>query len=427
MVSSVSSSAPTVAAKALTSQPATNALTGQTPSVTGSALLGTNSSTNPSATILNGSSGDGSDIFGTLSSTQSTLFQQIQANANARLNTQLQQIGDAADGKIKGLNVEADRWVSVKAQINNAQIYVENGQEAANQVSQILLNMRTSIASSAEQGQDPKYWNDQFNQQVNSINLQAESGSQATNLVGSLNPVDLSPNQIEYRSNVGIGSTTLTGTYIGTDFRITANDGTVWVPDTQSDLIQAYKGLQGEAKTYTTADGQKINMATSTRNGLKLVSYNDKTKAITVQITVVPEEPPITVTGKLETNGIGVMQSWFYNNFATKADRDHAFADINKAETNLVGAQGTLAGLAAQVGRDAKKANDAINDFSKQITDATNSKSQAEQNAKVAAAQQYLAMQSNLQNLQSVQSNYLQAFSGFVDDPFAQASLDLIT
>ena len=39
---------------------------------------------------------------------------------------------------------------------------------------------------------------------------------------------------------------------------------------------------------------------------------------------------------------------------------------------------------------------------------------------------QYLAMQANLQNLQSVQSNYLSAFAGFIDDPFAQASLDLI-
>ena len=40
----------------------------------------------------------------------------------------------------------------------------------------------------------------------------------------------------------------------------------------QSDLIQAYKALQGEAKTYTTGDGQKISMATSTRNGASSAS-----------------------------------------------------------------------------------------------------------------------------------------------------------
>ena len=35
------------------------------------------------------------------------------------------------------------------------------------------------------------------------------------------------------------------------------------------------------------------------------------------------------VTGKLEQNGIGVMGSWFYNNFATQADRTRAFAAID--------------------------------------------------------------------------------------------------
>jgi len=431
MVSSVSTTSAaanqaltgTQSSKALTSQPATNVLS--SPAVSGgSALAGTNSS---AATVLGADTGDDAGaLFGNLASTQSGLFKQVQANANQRLADALTAIDSVADQKIASLNVEADRWVQVKAQVNNAQIYVSNGQDAANQVSQLLLDMRSSIANSAAKGEDPKFWNDQFNTQVNSVNLQAESGTPQSNLVGNLNPIDLSPNQIEYRNNLGTGSTTLTGTYIGTDFRITASDGTVWIPDTQSDLIQAYKGLQGEAKTYTTGAGQKIDMTTSTRNGIKLVSYNDKTKDITVQITMVPEDPPITVTGKLETNGIGVMQSWFYNNFATQGDRDRAFADINKAEVNLTGAQGALAGMAATVGIDQKHATDALNDLGKQTADATNDKAQQEQDAKVKAAQQYLAMQANLQNLQSVQSNYLQAFSGFVDDPFAQASLSLI-
>ncbi len=424
MADSTISSVSTTASQALTSKPASGILSQLPVSTTGSALLGTSSA----LSVLGADTGnDASALFGNISSTQSSLFKQVQANANQRLADALSAIDDVANQRINSLNVESDRWVQVKAQVNNAQIYVSNGQDAANQVSQLLLDMRSSIANTAQKGEDPKYWQDQFNTQVNGINLQAESGAPTSNLVGNLSPIDLSPNQIEYRNNLGTGSTTLTGTYIGTDFRIKASDGTVWIPDTQTDLIQAYKALQGEAKTYTTGDGQKISMATSTRNGLKLVSYNEKTKDITVQITMVPEDPPITVTGKLETNGIGVMQSWFYNNFATKADRDRAYADINKAEINLTAAQGTLAGLAAQVGIDQKHATDALNILGKQTADATNDKSQKEQDAKVQAAQQYLAMQANLQNLQSVQSNYLEAFSGFVDDPFAQASLSLIT
>ena len=409
--------------QALTSKPASGILSQLPVSTTGSALLGTSSA----VSVLSADTGnDASALFGNISSTQSSLFKQVQANANQRLADALQAVDDVANQRLKALNLESDRWISVKAQINNAEIYVSNGQDAADKVSSTLLDMRTSIAQTTPKGEDPKYWREQFDAQVNTINLQAESGSPATNLVGNLSPDTLSPNQIEYRSDLGTGSTTLTGTYIGTDFRIKANDGTVWVPDTQSDLIQAYKALQGEAMTYTTADGQKINRATSTRNGLTLVSYNDKTKDITVKISMVPTEPPITVTGKLETNGIGVMQSWFYNNFATKADRDRAFTDISKAEVNLTSARGDLERSAAQVRTDQKHATDALNRISSDTVSATNDKNQQEQDAKVKAAQQYLAMQANLQNLQSVQSNYLQAFSGFVDDPFAQASLNLI-
>lgn len=408
--------------QALTSKPASGVLSQLPIQTSGSALLGTGGA----VSVLSGGGDDSGALFGNISGTQTTLFKQVQANANARLAEQLQQINDAASTKKQALNLEMDRWVSVKAQINNAEIYVSNGQDAADEVNKLLLDMRSSIANTAQKGEDPKFWRETFDGQVNSINLQAESGSPATNLVGNLNPQDLSPNQIEYRNDLGAGSTTLTGTYIGTNFRITGNDGTVWVPDTQSDLIQAYKGLQGQAADYTTADGQTIKKATSTRNGMHLVSYNPKTHDITVNISVVPTEPPIVVTGKLETNGIGVMQSWFYNNFATKADRDRAFTDINKAEVSIVSAQGDLQRSAVQVGMDQKRATQALNRLGTASAEATAAQQQQEQDTKVKAAQQYLAMQANLQNLQSVQSNYLSAFAGFIDDPFAQASLDLI-
>ena len=77
-------------------------------------------------------------------------------------------------------------------------------------------------------------------------------------------------------------------------------------------------------------------------------------------------------------------------------------------------------------GQDQQRVDAALNELTNQ-TVAVQTKEQSDQQAaQVQAAQQFLAMQANLQNLQSVQSNYLQAFSGFIDDPFAQASLNLI-
>jgi hypothetical protein len=411
------------ATQALSSSPGVSVLQGLPVQSSAGALMAGAGGT----TVLGAFNGDdATSLFGTLSSTTSQLMQQVQATANARLADTLKTIQDTATSQDAAINVQNDRWISVKAAVNNAQIAVQNGQESVTKVSSTLLDMRTSLANAGTPGEDLKYWKDQFDSQVNSINNEAESAGPATNLVGNLSPVDFSPNTIEYRNDVGTGSTTLTGTYVGNIWRIKGSDGTYWVPDVTTDSLQAYAGLQGTAEKYKTNDGQTVPKATSTRNGLSLVSYNAKTGDITVNVSVVPTDPPITVTGKLEQTGIGIMGSWFYNGFATKADRTRAFADISNSEVNLVSAQATLQTAATQTGQDQKRADTALNELTSQ-TVAVQTKLQGDsQSAQVKAAQQYLAMQANLQNLQSVQSNYLNAFSGFVDDPFAQAALDLI-
>ena len=394
--------------------------------VSGAGLLGTGGSSTGAAGILNAADDAAGALFGNIGSTNNSLMSQIQATANQRLADIEQQINDRAAQRNDAINTQNNRWISVKAQVNNAQIAVSNGQDSIKKVSSTLLDMRTSVASIGLQGEDPKYWREQWDRQVNSINIAAENGGPASNLVGNLNPIDYTPNQIEYRNNLGSGSTTLTGTYIGNDFRIEAADGTVWVPDTQSDILTAYKGLQGAVQKYTTGGGQAIDKATSTRNGLKLLSYDAKTGNISLQVTVVPEDGPITVTGKLVlAGGVHVMQSWFYNNFATPADRARAQKDINASEVDLVSAGATLQTAATQTATDQKHINAALSDLSVQTAKVSSDQQAQTQDQQVKAAQQYQAMKANLANLQNTQNNYLQAFAGFVDDPFAQVSLNI--
>jgi hypothetical protein len=389
----------------------------------GSSLLGTGGAQSVLGLAYNGTDGAAA-LFGNIGSTTNSLMTQIRANAEHRIAEAKAQIDDLAQQRNDAINVQNERWISVKAQVNNAEIAVQNGQEAAGRVESTLLEMRTSITNTGEPGEDPKFWKEMFDGQVNKINIEADNGSPASNLVGNINRLDNSPNQIEYRNDLGAGSTTLTGTYIGSDFRIEANDGTVWIPDLGSDILQAYSG-GGEAQKYTVA-GKQIDKATSTRNGLQLVSYNAQTKQITVSITIVPDDPPIVVTGTLKKAGIGIMQSWFYNGFASEADRKRARTDVNAAEVNLVSAQADLQRSAVQTGIDQKRVNRALDDLTSQTGKVRTQQMEDTQELQVKTAQQYLAMQSNLQNLTQVQNNYLQAFAGFIDDPFAQATLNLI-
>ncbi|MCA9268563.1 MAG: hypothetical protein KDA41_08840, partial [Planctomycetales bacterium] len=184
--------------------------------------------------------------------------------------------------------------------------------------------------------------------------------------------------------------------------------------------------LGGEAQTYTTGDGVEIRKATSTRNGLELVSFDSSTNAITVKITVVPDEPPITVTGTLKRHGIGIMQSWFYNDFATDADRTRAFKDITAAEVNLTSASADLQRSVIQTASDQRKIDNALDELTKQSSAVSLDQQDQLEEVRIKAAQQYQAMLTNLENLSQQQQNYLNAFAGFIDSPFAQASLNLI-
>jgi hypothetical protein len=170
-----------------------------------------------------------------------------------------------------------------------------------------------------------------------------------------------------------------------------------------------------------------LDKATSLRNGIQLVSYNAQTKQITVNISVVPTEAPIVVTGTLRTAGNGLMGAWFYNNFATENDRKAARAAINAAEVNLVSAGADLERSAQQTAADQRRVDNALLELTQQTIAVNDDQRTATQELQIKTAQQFQAMQANLSNLASQQQNYLQAFAGFVDDPFAQAALDITT
>lgn len=391
--------------------------------VTGSALLGTGGSA--ASSILGASDDSASALFGNIAGTQNSLLNQIKNNAEQRLQDAITQVNQQAADRNAAINAQNERWINVKAQINNAQIAVSNGQDSVNNVANTLLLMRGSIAGTGDTAQNKQLFIDQFNSQVTSINNEADNGGPAFNLVGNINRTDGTPNSIEYRNSINLDSTTLTGTYIGSDFRIEGDDGTTWIPDLGSDIITAYSNNGSTPEEYTTTDGQDLPKATSTRNGLKLLSYDPATKRISVQISIVPTDPPITVTGTLKQNGIGVMQSWFYNDFATTTDRNRAFADINKAEVGLQSASADLQRSATQTAMDQRHADAALNDLSAQTVQVNTDQQNQTQAIQIKTAQQYLAMQANLQNMQSVQSNYLNAFADFVGDDFTQSLLDI--
>lgn len=353
-----------------------------------------------------------------LVATPNFVFEQIREQAALRFAEKKVVIDEEFNQTAARIDAESERYISVKAQINNAQVAVDSGQESIDTIRDTLLNLRTTVALAAEPDEDVEFRAEEFDLAFNLINNEANRLSRAFNLVGEINRLDFSPNQIEYRSDLGIRTTNLEGTHAGSDYRINVNDGTVWVPELGVDLIQQFSELQGVELTTTTVGGEDITNTASTRNAVSLVSFDSATNAITVDVTVDPDAAPVTYTGTLVRDGIEIMPAWFYEGLATDTARDAAFEAIDRAEVLLTLAEGKLAESAAKVAADSGRIDREFDRLAAEKSEAQLKQFDDTDELLVEATQQQQAMLVNLDNLSQQQQNYVNVFANFVTNPF---------
>lgn len=376
--------------------------------------------------VLGAYSGNTS-LFPELASQQSQIAERIRTQTALRFAEKKTVIDDQLKQRQEFINAESDRWVSVKAGIFNAQAAADTGRDAINAIQTLLLAIRTPVSLAGEAGEDQELRATEFDTKLMAINGEADRMGPAFNLVGSINRVDYTPNKIEYRSDLGTGTTVLHGGYAGSDYRIEASDGTVWVPELGTNTLTNYSALQGVKKTVSiSANGQTVTIdkTASYMNGITLGSYDKSTGAITLNVTVNPEDPPMVVTGTLQKSGIGLMPAWFYDGLTTADGRKRAFADINEAEAQLSLASAAVTSAKSRVAGDARRADNAISELNRQNSDAMVSQLEATQTLQIEYQKQVQAMVNNLDNLSRQQQNYVDAFASTIaSNPF----LDVLT
>ncbi len=367
---------------------------------------------------------DGTSLFGSLPSQNTTIMNNIIQTAMKRFQDLKQQIDDKAAARTADIEAQNESWIKVKAGINTAEATVATAQDSVKEVQNLLLGLRSTISLAGQPKEDVKLRAGQFDDTFNAINNYAETGGKQTNLTGDINRIDFTPNQIQYTSDNHSSQSFLNGTYIATDYRIKAADGTVWVPDLGTDTLTHYSEIQGMKQKFTTA-GIELDDSTSTRTGVKLVSYDAKTKAISMAITINPDDPPRIVNGTLEKTGIGLMPSWFYDNLTTADGRKRAQTDVNKAEVNLTSASATVQMAANQVASDSRKVDAKLSELTRQSMTVQTDQLKESQDLQQKSIQQLVALQTNLKSLQNTQSNYLNMLAGSVDDPVGSQLLNM--
>ncbi|MFL2770261.1 MAG: hypothetical protein ACJZ9F_04555 [Rhodospirillaceae bacterium] len=212
---------------------------------------------------------------GPLVATPSFLFDQIRETAALRFAEKKVVIDEKFQQTKADLDSESERYISVKAQINNASASVENGQESIERIRTILLNLRTTVAYAGETGEDVEFRAEEFDLAFNAINNEANRLSQAFNLVGSIERSEFTPNEIEYRSDLGVQTTKLEGTHVGSDYRINVLYGTDQANITSAG-ISAYQAAIDAGKSTDAAfsEGVAASRVVARAQGFNMASFD---------------------------------------------------------------------------------------------------------------------------------------------------------
>jgi hypothetical protein len=366
--------------------------------------------------ILGAFQGDVSPFPG-FPSKQDQLIAQVSDLAKRKIAGEQKRINQTATDETKSVDRDNDRYISIRAQIYRAQAIVDVGRSNVESIKSTILAMRGTVARAGEAKAVIKDLRVEFDAKMMTINQSTSGSIPGASLIGSIDKLNYTPDSVEY-STGGLGVTALRGTYAGGGYRIEADDGTTWVPDLAVDTIAQFKGEGGERTKYKLSTGKDMDTVTSTRNGLKLKSFDPKTGAITVEVTVEAGRPAQVVTGTLKRSGIKLMQGWFYEGLETQDGRKRAMSDLTRAETELTFADTTLTFANLSTKADARKIDANLKSLSDRTGAIRLRQMEATQKLQNEKQRQMQALILQLGNGQKMQQNYIDAFGAAGSDPF---------
>lgn len=350
-------------------------------------------------------------------SMDSVIDARLQAQFQTQLQEEVQTVNDSYNDKMDFKDAQTDRWIDVLGSVTNAKMAMESANETMDEVDTALLELRSKIGD-ARDAVDPEPFNELYNEAIAEMNRDINLYGPSYNPIGRVDPITWEANDITYYDTLSKYEKSLTGTNISNDFRILSDDGTIWVTNSSSNTIEQYEDYNIEEGHPGFATEQESSIST----GLKLVSYDEATGAI--EMTANVEGTETTITGTLERGGMGLMQSWFYNDFATAEDATRAMDDLNDAENQLTYGRSVVGGHLATTKMAERRINEEMDDLADDKKDLLYAQLKEQQEIQLSSQRQYQAMVLNLENIRSQQSNYASVFGSLLaKDPILNLSV----
>jgi len=233
------------------------------------------------------------------------------------------------------------------------QTAVSNGEQQVKDVQLILFEMRTLVNRAEANPDSRSYYVSQFNDRLKEINTIADRYSDTYNIVGNADVKTLLPPEKSVQVSDFTAEETFQALYLGTSFNIIgtgASEGVSYQNEPKSNFMQAVDAPGGdEQDTSILHDSSRVQ---------NVVVSGD-----TIQFDL---DGTTAYTGTVEKGGLGIMPSWYYDNFT---DFDGMRQAIRDAESHLNDVSFSLRQIdievtpfIARVERDVGKIESALSD-----------------------------------------------------------------
>jgi hypothetical protein len=249
---------------------------------------------------------------------QSRLLSQMANAAQKAADARIETISSRYAGQINAATRDAAAWKDLATDVGKATSDLSGHVGNLKSMRSRIDSMLGSVNKAGQRDVDGEYVNPAayakgFDALLKSLHESAVKGGKQPNMLGSDNA--------SYSYRVGIHGQTnkVQGAYLGSEYSITDTEGKKWVADLSGGLLRRYDDYSGTQA----AESGNFN------DGIRL----DSRSGSDLTFTIAPNTAdPKQFTGTLETKGLGLVHSWYYDGLSTEEGRSRATAALNDAK-----------------------------------------------------------------------------------------------
>lgn len=247
----------------------------------------------------------------TSSENASTVSTIMRSQAKRQLNQKLTAVGDSYSGRFRDMGNQLTAINRIQEGTAAAVSSLKGAKSSIDALGD-LLGKLAEIVRTANDPAKIEYAVAQFQAQMTTMH--AMTSPEKDNLLSG-------PEQrLAYVVDEAGTEIVFKGNNMGSSYTIAASDGKVWAPsETGSSLV-----------AYTSYPNTTAGASSGFYGGTRLNSLSGSTIDFTVGLS---GSTPQNLTGTLSTKGLGVMDSWVYDDLSTQAGRDRAVKALTDAQS----------------------------------------------------------------------------------------------